>query len=168
MCCLDADRPAFKDEKPSPLLKPVRQFDPQGANRTGRRDFLRSTSRHRANRLAGFVTAVGRNIPHKAIELFLKPGYMQTKTDQIRVAWLAGDQIGALRIAAQFFDRSNETMIFKRGMDAYNHAQFYRQIGKEPYELVKAALALLQKRFDLICADRQPIPEPSGLSSPIF
>jgi hypothetical protein len=54
-----------------------------------------------------------------------------------------------LRIAARFFDRSNETMIFKRGMDANNHPGFYRQLGKVPQELVTAALALLQKRFDL-------------------
>jgi hypothetical protein len=74
---------------------------------------------------------------------------MRSKTEQIQAAWAAGDQIGALRIAAQFFDRSNETMIFKRGMDANNHPGFYRQLGKEPQELVAAALALLQKRFDL-------------------
>jgi len=74
---------------------------------------------------------------------------MQTKTDQIRAAWLAGDQIGALRIAAQFFDRSITTKTFQRGMDANNHPGFYRQIGKEPQELVTAALALLAKRFDL-------------------
>ena len=65
----------------------------------------------------------------------------------------AGDRtanrIGALRIAARFFDRSNETMIFRRGMDANNHPGFYRQLGKVPQELVTAALALLQKRFDL-------------------
>jgi hypothetical protein len=74
---------------------------------------------------------------------------MQTKTDQIRAAWLAGDQIGALRIAAQFFDRSVATKTFQRGIDAHRHPQFYRQLGKVPQELVMAALALLQKRFDL-------------------
>jgi hypothetical protein len=62
---------------------------------------------------------------------------------------IAGDRIGALRIAARFFDRSNETMIFRRGVDANNHPGFYRQLGKVPQELVTAALALLQKRFDL-------------------
>jgi hypothetical protein len=71
------------------------------------------------------------------------------KTDQVRAAWEAGDRIGALRVAAQFFDRSNETMIFKRGMNAYNHPQFYRQLGKAPQELITAALDLLAKRFDL-------------------
>ena len=34
--------------------------------------------------------------------------------------WHAGDKIGALRIAARFFGRSNDTKIFKRGIDAYD------------------------------------------------
>jgi hypothetical protein len=74
---------------------------------------------------------------------------MRTKTDQIRAAWLAGDQIGALRVAAQFFDRSENTRVFKRGIDAFNHPDFYTQLGKEPQELITAALDLLAKRFDL-------------------
>src|ERR1700746_3816280 len=74
---------------------------------------------------------------------------MRSKTDQIRSAWAAGDQIGALRIAAQFFDRSTATKTFQRGMNANNHPDFYRQLGKEPQEVMTAALALLAKRFDL-------------------
>jgi hypothetical protein len=71
------------------------------------------------------------------------------KTDQIRTAWAAGDQIGALRIAARFFDRSDATKTFQRGMVAYRHPEFYRQIGREPREVVEAALQVLAKRFDL-------------------
>jgi hypothetical protein len=74
---------------------------------------------------------------------------MRSKTDQIRSAWLAGDQIGALRIAAQFFDRSTATKTFQRGMNANNHPGFYRQLGKEPQGLITAALDVLAKRFDL-------------------
>jgi hypothetical protein len=74
---------------------------------------------------------------------------MQTKTDQIRAAWFRGDQISALRIAAQFFDHSDATKTFQRGMNANNHPGFYRQLGKEPQELISAALDLLAKRFDL-------------------
>jgi hypothetical protein len=84
------------------------------------------------------------------VRIFAPPvNGMQTKTEQIRAAWLAGDQIGALRIAARFFDRSTDTRIFKRGMDANNHPDFYTQLGKEPQELITAALDLLAKRFDL-------------------
>jgi hypothetical protein len=74
---------------------------------------------------------------------------MHTKTDQIRAVWATGDQIGALRIAARFFDRSEDTRAFKRGMDAFNHPDFYTQLGKEPQEVVTAALDVLAKRFDL-------------------
>jgi hypothetical protein len=74
---------------------------------------------------------------------------MSCKTDQIRAAWAAGDRIGALRIAARFFDRSDATKAFQRGMNAYNHPGFYRQLGKEPQEVVTAALEILAKRFDL-------------------
>jgi len=74
---------------------------------------------------------------------------MRSKTDQIRAAWASGDRIAALRIAAQFFDRSTATKTFQRGMNANNHPDFYRQLGKEPQELVAAALEILARRFDL-------------------
>ena len=69
------------------------------------------------------------------------------KTDRIRTAWAAGDRMGALRIAAQFFDRSMATKTFQRGMDANNYPGFYRQLGKNPQELITAALDLLANRF---------------------
>jgi hypothetical protein len=74
---------------------------------------------------------------------------MDCKSDQIRAAWSAGDQIGALRIAARFFDRSIDTRTFKRGIDAYNNPGFYRQVGKDPEQLMAAALKLLAKKFGL-------------------
>jgi len=74
---------------------------------------------------------------------------MNRKTDQIRAAWAAGNQIAALRIAARFFDRSADTRTFKRGMDAYTNPRFYRQLGKDPEQITTAALELLAKRFRL-------------------
>jgi hypothetical protein len=74
---------------------------------------------------------------------------MHTKTDQVRAAWATGDRISALRIAARFFDRSDITKTFQRGMNAFNHPDFYTQLGKEPQELVTAALEALARRFDL-------------------
>ena len=74
---------------------------------------------------------------------------MKSKTDKIRMAWAAGDRIGALRIAARFFDRSADTIAFKRGMDAHNNPEFYRQIGKVPQEIVANALEVLATRFSL-------------------
>jgi hypothetical protein len=71
------------------------------------------------------------------------------KSDQIRTAWGTGDQIGALRIAARFFDRSIETRTFKRGINAYHNPSFYRQLGKDPEQIVRDALDVLAKRFNL-------------------
>ena len=72
---------------------------------------------------------------------------MICKIDQIRAALAAGDRIGALRIAARFFDRSTDTKIFKRGIDAHNNPSFYRQLAKDPEQIVRDALDLLAKRF---------------------
>jgi hypothetical protein len=74
---------------------------------------------------------------------------MKRKVDQLREAWNTGDQIGALRIVARFFDRSTATKAFQRGMHAHNHPDFYRQIGKEPEQIVATALSVLAERFDL-------------------
>jgi hypothetical protein len=81
--------------------------------------------------------------------VFARADHMKCETDKIRAAWAGGDRIGALRVAARFFDRSADTLTFKRGMDAHNNPGFYRQLGKEPQELVKAALDVLAKRFAL-------------------
>ena len=55
---------------------------------------------------------------------------MTCKVDN--AAWVAGDRIGALRIAARFFDRSSTTKTFKHGVAAHNHPGFYRQLGQVP------------------------------------
>lgn len=70
------------------------------------------------------------------------------KVEKIRAVWAAGDQ-SALRIAARFFERSKATKTFKRGMGAYNHPNFYRQLGQSPEKIVANALAVLQVRFNL-------------------
>ena len=72
---------------------------------------------------------------------------MICKTDKIRAAWAAGNRIGALRIAARFFDRSADTKAFKRGIDAFNNPDFYRQLGKEPEQITQDALEILARRF---------------------
>jgi hypothetical protein len=74
---------------------------------------------------------------------------MICKTDRIRAAWAVGDRVGALRIAARFFDRSADTKLFKRGMDAYNNPGFYSQLGKEPEQITQDALETLANRFGL-------------------
>ena len=49
-----------------------------------------------------------------------------------------GDRIGALRIAARF-----------SGIGAHNNADFYRQLGKIPEQIVRDAVDVLGKRFNL-------------------
>ena len=74
---------------------------------------------------------------------------MASKTDQIRAAWAGGDKLGALRIASRFFDRSPETAVMRRGWEAQAHPAFYRQIGKDPADMVAAGLDALARKFDL-------------------
>jgi hypothetical protein len=72
-----------------------------------------------------------------------------SKSSKICEVWAAGDRIGALRIAAGFFDRSEDTQIFKRGMHAHNHPDFYRQLRQDPDQITAAALQLLAEKFNL-------------------
>jgi hypothetical protein len=74
---------------------------------------------------------------------------MSSKISKVRSAWAAGDRIGALRIAARFFDRSADTKSFKRGIAAHNYPNFYRQVGKNPEHIVAEALEKLARRFKL-------------------
>ena len=72
-----------------------------------------------------------------------------SKCGKICEAWASGDRISALRIAARFFDRSVDTQIFKRGMDAHNHPEFYRQLRQDPDQITATALRLLAVKFGL-------------------
>jgi hypothetical protein len=72
-----------------------------------------------------------------------------SKCSKIRQAWARGDRMRALRIAAGFFDRSMDTQIFKRGMDAHNHPDFYSQLRQDPDQITAAALQLLARKFNL-------------------
>jgi len=72
---------------------------------------------------------------------------MKSKSQKIRDALAAGDRIAALRIAAHFYDRSANTLTYKRGLDAYNHPAFYRQIGKDPEKMTATAIVLLETNF---------------------
>jgi hypothetical protein len=70
-------------------------------------------------------------------------------SSEICETWANDDRIAALRIAARFFDRSEDTQIFKRGMDAHNHPEFYRQLRQDPDQITAGALQLLARKFNL-------------------
>jgi hypothetical protein len=90
---------------------------------------------------------------------------LKSKFQQIREAWAAHDQIGALRIAAHFHDQSADTITFKRGYDAYNNRRFYQQLGKDPVHLIASALSLLQTKFSLDQTSSDFINSPSDANS---
>jgi hypothetical protein len=71
----------------------------------------------------------------------------QSKSERIKESLKDGDWVAALRLASRFHDRSSDTATFKRGFVAYRHPGFYRQLGKDPDQLVTAAVALLRGRF---------------------
>lgn len=72
---------------------------------------------------------------------------MLSKTECIKAKLALGDWPSALRIASRFCDRSNDTLVFKRGFDALQHPDFYRQLGKNPDVIVNAAIERLHARF---------------------
>jgi len=72
---------------------------------------------------------------------------MESKTILIRTALARGDWLSALRVAARFHDRSEDTRLFKRGFDAHQNPSFYRQLGKDPDQLIGAAMKRLKARF---------------------
>jgi hypothetical protein len=41
------------------------------------------------------------------------------------------------------------TQIFKRGMNAFNNPEFYRQLRQDPDQITTAALRLLAEKFNL-------------------
>jgi hypothetical protein len=86
---------------------------------------------------------------------------MKSKTQQIREALAAGNQVGALRIAARFFDKSVDTKIFKLGMNP----GFYRRSGKEPDNVVTQALKTLLQRFSQKAGEQTKLQTCSGLPS---
>ena len=72
---------------------------------------------------------------------------MQSKSSKIAAHLASGDTKRALAMASRFFDRSDETQLYKQAQAAANNPGFYRQIGKDPEAIVAEAIAHLQARF---------------------
>lgn len=72
---------------------------------------------------------------------------METKTNQIKGLLDAGQVNKAISIASKFFDRSEDTKLFKQAQAAIQNPGFYKQIGKDPDAIVAQATELLAKRF---------------------
>lgn len=72
---------------------------------------------------------------------------MKTKTDIIKNALANGDTRKAISVASKFFDRSDETQLYKQAQSAIGNPGFYRQIGKDPDAIIAAAVESLTHRF---------------------
>ena len=72
---------------------------------------------------------------------------MKTKTDIIKNALANGDTRKAISVASKFFDRSDETRLYKQAQSAICNPGFYRQIGKDPDAIIAAAVENLEARF---------------------
>lgn len=72
---------------------------------------------------------------------------MKTKTGAIREALEAGDMAKALSIASKFFDKSEDTKLYKLAASAALSPTFYRELGEDPDAIVEHAYQNLIERF---------------------
>ena len=70
-----------------------------------------------------------------------------SKSEQIKKMLLAGKKIKAISIASKFFDKSEDTKVFKQAASAILNPSFYKQIGKDPDEIINTASRILEKRY---------------------
>lgn len=72
-----------------------------------------------------------------------------TKLSQLRSAWSAGDQLGALRIAARFPSLGAEKRAIGQAWAAAQNPAFYRQLGHDPATLIQEGLEAMRDRWAL-------------------
>ena len=74
---------------------------------------------------------------------------MDTKLATLKAAAAAGDWPEALRIAARFPQLGDDAPAIKRAHEAAWHPAFFRQLGRDPDELVLAGIEALRRRYRL-------------------
>lgn len=74
---------------------------------------------------------------------------MNTKLSRLTTAYRSGDIVGALRIAAKFPQLGAEKEAITRAWAAVKNPAFYREIGRNPEELIEAGRAALACRYGL-------------------
>jgi len=72
-----------------------------------------------------------------------------TKLAALKTAFAAGDQMGALRIAAKFPRLGDEATAITRAWAAYSNPEFYRQIGQDPDALIAVGVDALRDKYRL-------------------
>lgn len=69
-----------------------------------------------------------------------------SKVDQIKSLLAAGDEAGALRIAARFPHLGEHREVIERAWAAVQHPRFYHEIGQDPDELRRLGVAAVRAR----------------------
>lgn len=72
-----------------------------------------------------------------------------TKISLLRSAWSAGDQIGALRIAAKFPRLGPHKAAITRAWAAHVSPDLYRQMNKDPDALIAAGFDAMREMYEL-------------------
>ncbi len=72
-----------------------------------------------------------------------------TKLSKLKDAAAANDWLAALRIASKFPQLGEHKAVIMSGWQALQSPAFYREIGKNPDELVAAAVAALKEKYKL-------------------
>jgi hypothetical protein len=74
---------------------------------------------------------------------------METKLSQLKTRWATGDLLGALRIAARFPQLGTEKDAITRAWEASQRPSFYRQIGRDPEQLIEEGLDAMRSKWEL-------------------
>jgi hypothetical protein len=74
---------------------------------------------------------------------------IETKLSKLKAAWACGDHVGALRIAAAFPRLGAEKRVITQAWAALQNPGFYRQIGKDPEELIDDGMQAMALKYEL-------------------
>ena len=75
--------------------------------------------------------------------------HAETKLSKLKAAWVSGDHVGALRIAAAFPRLGAEKRAISQAWAALQNPSFYRQIGKDPDELISEGMQAMALKYEL-------------------
>lgn len=70
-----------------------------------------------------------------------------TKSDKVRKLLAEGQDLDALRIAKDFRFLKDLKLVIQRGWSAYQNPNFTRQLGRDPDEMLRAAIAALRTLY---------------------
>lgn len=74
---------------------------------------------------------------------------IETKLSKLKSAWSSGDRVEALRIAAAFPRLGAEKRAITQAWAALQNPGFYRQIGKDPEDLIGDGMEAIALKYEL-------------------